>query len=272
MPYRHAHWYLLALFPPLVLAFWPTYFAIFSSSSAVLHAHAAAGTVWIAILAAQSWLIRHGWRYVHRQTGIASLAVFPFFMATSAAVVVLMAQDFASQSSPFGVTYEPRLGLGSIILVSGFAYCYWQGLRWRRKVHQHSRYVLATVLFLLPPIFSRLSRFVPFLEVQGPQDRWKFAIVIQIANGLVAAAAFFLAWRAGKHGRPFVDAGAVSVLVLILVPTLGVAVWWGHFYAQLASIPVPAATLAGGIAGTVIAYSGWIAGKRTTPQVETVPA
>ena len=268
MPYRHAHWYLLALFPLLGLAFWPTYFAVFSSSSAALHAHAAAGTVWIAILAAQSWLIHHGWRDVHRQTGIASLAIFPFFMATSAAVVILMAQDFVSQSSPFGVAYDPRLGLGSVILVTGFAYCYWQGLRWRRKVHPHSRYMLSTVLFLLPPIVVRLFRFLPFLAIRGPQDLWKFALNIQIANALVATFAFFLGWRAGKHGRPFLDAGAVSVLVFVLVPTLGVMPAWGHLFGQLASIPLPTAAFAGGGAGIIIAYAGWIAGKRTTTCME----
>ncbi|HZC37754.1 MAG TPA: hypothetical protein VE221_03660, partial [Sphingomicrobium sp.] len=170
MPYRHAHWYLLALFPLVALAFWPTYFAIFSSTPAALHAHAAVGTAWIAILAAQSWMIHHGSRDVHRQTGIASLAVFPLFVAASAAVSVLMAQQFVSQPSPFDVAYDPPLGLGGIGLVIGFAYCYWQALRWRHKVHPHSRYMLSTVIFLLPPIFSRLTPFVPVLDIRGPQD------------------------------------------------------------------------------------------------------
>ena len=271
MPYRHAHWYLLALFPPLVLAFWPTYFAVFSASSAVLHAHAAAGTAWIGILAVQSWLIHHSWRDIHRQLGIASLAAFPFFMATSMGVIVLMAQDFVSQSSPFGVAYDPRLGLGSIILVTGFAYCYWQGLRWRRKVHPHSRYMLSTVLFLFPPIVVRLFRFVPFLAISGPQDLGKFALNIQIANALVAAFAFFLAWRAGKHGRPLLEVGGVSVMVFILVPTLGVTPSWSHLFGHLASVPLPAAAFAGGVAGMIIAYSGWIAGKRPTQRGEMIP-
>lgn len=272
MPYRHAHWYLLALFPLVGLAFWPTYFAIFLTSPAALHAHAAVGTLWITILAIQSWLIHHGQRNVHRQTGIASLTIFPLFVAASAAVVVLMAQEFVGRLSPVSVTYGPRLGLGSAGLVIGFVYCYWQGLRQRRKVHPHSRYMLATVLFLLSPIFVRLCRYVPLLSIQGPQDFWKLALNIQLANILVAAFAFILAWRAGKHGRPFAEAGAVILANDILLQTVGVTPSWDRLFAHLGSVPMPFAALAGGVAGTMIAYTGWSVGKRPTPRAEIVPA
>jgi hypothetical protein len=272
MPYRHAHWYLLALFPLVGLAFWPTYFAIFSISPAALHAHAAVGTLWIAILAGQSWLIHHGQRDIHRQTGVASLTIFPLFVAASAAVVVLMAQEFVSRSSPVSVTYGPRLGLGSAGLVIGFAYCYWQGLRQRRKVHPHSRYMLATVLFLLSPIFVRLFRYVPFLAIQGPQDFWKLALNIQLANILVAAIAFILAWRAGKRGRPFAEAGAVVLVNDILLQTVGVMPPWQRIFADLASVPLASAAFAAGVAGVIIAYSGWLAGKRPTPSLGMSPA
>jgi hypothetical protein len=262
MPYRHAHWYLLVLFPLVVLAFWPGYFSIFSTSSAPLHAHAAAGTLWIGILASQAWLIHRGGRDIHRQLGMASLAAFAFFMAASGAVLVLMAQQFASQVSPFAVAYDPRLGLGSIVLVTGFAYCYWQALRWRRKVHPHSRYMLATVMFLLPPITVRLFRFVPLLQVRGPQDLGKFALDIEVGNALVAAIVFFLAWRSGKHGRPFLEAGGIIVLNLILLPTVGVIRSWGHLFAYLASVPLSIAAFSAGAVGAIIAYSGWIGGKK----------
>ena len=273
MPNRYAHWYLLALFPLVGVAFWPGYFAIFSTTPVALHAHAAAGTLWIGILAVQSWLIHQAHREIHRQVGITSLAVFPFFVAASAAVSVLMAQQFVSRSSPFDVAYDPRLGLGSIGLVTGFAYCYWQALRWRRKVHPHSRYMLSTVLFLLPPIFERLYRFVPFLQVvRGPQDFWKFALDIQIANAIAAAIAIYLAWRSGKHGRPFVEAGAVIVINDVLLQAVGTTTSWRDLYAHLASVPLPAAAFAGGVVGIVITYSGWIAGKRPTPSAGVMPA
>jgi hypothetical protein len=272
MPYRHAHWYLLPLFPLVGVAFWPAYFSIFSTARAPLHAHAAAGTLWIAVLAAQSWLIHHDRRDIHRQVGITSLAAFPFFIATSAAVVVLMAQEFSSRSSPISAVYGPRLGLGSVVLVAGFAYCYWQGLRRRRKVHPHSRYMLSTALFLGPPIVVRLFRFVPYLQVRGPKEMGRFALDIQLGNGLVAAIALFLAWRASKHGRPFLEAAAIVALNLVLLPTVGMLSSWVQLFAHLSDIPLAVAATGGGIAGIIIAYSGWIAGKQQTPTAGALPA
>lgn len=272
MPYRHAHWYLLALFPLLGLGFWPGYFSVFSTSSAPLHAHAAAGTLWIGMLAGQTWLIQNGRSDVHRQVGIASLGIFPFFLAASAAVSVLMAQQFATSLSPFDRACDPPLGLGSIVLVAGFAYCYWQGLRWRHKVHPHSRYMLSTVVFLLPPIFVRLCRFIPGLQIRGAQDLWKFGVDIQLGNALAAAIVFYLAWHIRKHGRPFIEAGALIVMNMILVQTVGVTTSWHHFYAHLANVPLPAFAFATGVAGTVIAYFGWLAGRRPAPRAEIIAA
>jgi hypothetical protein len=272
MPYRHAYWYLLMLFPLLGLAFWPGYFSIISTSPAALHAHAAAGTLWVAILAGQSWLIHHEARDIHRQVGVASLAAFPFFMASGAGVSVLMAQQFASKLSRFDVMFDPRLGLGSMGLLAGFAYCYCQGLRQRRKVHPHSRYMLSTAMFLLPPIFARLCRYLPALQIGGPQDLWKFAANIQIANGLTAAIAFLLAWRAGKHGRPFAEAGAVVVVNYILVETVGVTPLWQHYFSELANVPLPVGAFAVGTVGVIIVYWGWLSGKRPTSRVQMIPA
>jgi hypothetical protein len=272
MPYRNAHWYLLTSFPLVGLAFWPTYFSVFSTSAFPLHAHAAVGTVWIAILTIQSWTIHHGNRDTHRQTGIVSLMVFPLFVAASAAVVVLMAQEFANKLSPVSVIYGPRLGLGSLILVTGFAYCYWQALRQRRKVHPHSRYMLSTIMFLLPPIVVRLFRLVPALDIHDPQEIWKLGFNIQLANIIVALFAFILAWRSGKHGRPFFEAGAVTTMNVVLIPTIGVMRSWDRLFAYLASVPLPIAAFAAGVVGIVIAYFGWIAGKRPTRDLGMIPA
>jgi hypothetical protein len=272
MPYRYAHWYLLTLFPLVGLAFWPGYFSIFSASPLALHAHAAAGTLWLAILAAQSWMIHNDARDIHRLVGAASLAAFPFFLATGAVVSVLMAQQFANNLSPFDVMYDPRLGFGSIGFLIGFAYCYWQGLRKRPKVHSHSRYMLATAIFLLPPIFARLCRYVPSLHIGGASDLWKFALNIQIANALTAVIAFCLAWRAGKHGRPFLEAGVVIVMTDILLQTVGVLPLWQHLFTVLARVPLPVAAAIAGAAGIIIAYGGWVSGRRPTSQVRIAPA
>jgi hypothetical protein len=37
MPYRHAHWYLLAVFPLAGLAFWKSYLAQFSAATLAVY-------------------------------------------------------------------------------------------------------------------------------------------------------------------------------------------------------------------------------------------
>ena len=117
MPYRHMHFYLLGLIALTALAFWPNYFSVLPGASRSVHIHGATASLWIVLLAAQSWTIHHdrtGW---HRATGIASLALFPLFFAGSVLIVHVMALKFASGDvfdSQFGARFAadvPRVAL-----------------------------------------------------------------------------------------------------------------------------------------------------------------
>jgi hypothetical protein len=271
MPYRRAYWYLLALLPLTVLAFWKSYVSKFAMAPFAFHAHGLAGTLWIVLLIAQTWTIHHDQPNIHRQTGLASLVLFPLWMTAGGSISTLMAQKFASHASPLGAIYNPRLALADAAWVGGFAYCYYQALRQRRKVHPHSRYMLSTVLFLLPPIFGRLTRFVPPLRISGPPEFWKFGVDIQLATIATAAIAFYLAWRDPKHGRPFVETGALILLAAVLFQTVGGLASWQQLYSRVAVLPSATLPIAACLAGVVIAYAGWIAGKRPTPWVGIVP-
>src|SRR3990170_1325258 len=167
MPYRHAHWYLLALFPLATLAFWQSYLSQFATASGEFHAHGMTATLWLVLLVVQSLTIGRDQRQVHRTVGTASLVLFPLFLMGGTGIFFGMADRFIA-GSPFHAMYAPNLVWLDVVGVSGFAYFYYQALRQRRKVHPHSRYMLATVIFLLPPIFGRLSA-IP-LGVTGPED------------------------------------------------------------------------------------------------------
>ena len=96
MPYRHAHFYLLLLFPLAALAFWPNYFSIVRSAPFALHAHGVTAASWIALLAFQSWSIHRRRNALHRATGLAGLALFPFFVAGGLLVIQTMAAKVAA--------------------------------------------------------------------------------------------------------------------------------------------------------------------------------
>ena len=270
MPYRHAHWWILSLFPLAALAFWPQYISTFGSAPLEMHAHGITAALWLALLALQSWSIHHDNLALHRLSGRSSLILFPLFMAGGAGIFLGMADRYVA-GSPFHAMYAPRLAWLDIVGVAGFAFCYFQALRWRRKAQVHSRYMLSTIFFLMPPIFGRLSG-IP-LGVRGPADFAKLEYGFQAANLLAAGIAIWLAFRPGKHGRPFLHAAGFILLSAILFQTIGAWLSWERLVANAADWPKAPLIFAAAIAGVAIAWAGWVAGKRPAPpQVEPVPA
>ena len=259
MPHRHAHWYVLALFPLAAVAFWPSYLSQFTKASAEFHTHGITATLWLMLLAAQSWTIHHGKRQAHRSLGAASLALFPLFLIGGAGIFFGMAERFVA-GSPFHVMYAPRLAWLDFVGVAGFAYFYFEALRQRRKVHVHARYLLATTIFLLPPIFGRLMA-IP-LGVRGPEDFAKLGTGFQIANFAIAGLCFWLAWRSGRHGRPWVLAGVLTIAAALLYQVIGGMAAWRALYPHFASLPTAPFTIVAGIAGIAVAWAGWVAGRR----------
>lgn len=260
MPYRHAHWYVLSLFPLAALAFWPSYLSQFRTSSWEFHAHGLTASAWLMLLAVQSWTIQRGQRAVHRSMGITSLALFPLFLAGGMAIFFGMADRFVA-GSPFHAMYAPRLAWLDVVGVGGLAYFYYEALRQRRKVHAHSGYLLATTIFLLPPIFGRLTA-IP-LGVQGPADFGKLGLGFQIANLLVAGIAFWIALRRGRHGRPFALAGILTIVAALLFQTVGGMAAWESLYARVAELPSAPFVVAAGLGGVAIGVAGWVAGRRS---------
>lgn len=268
MPFRHAHWYLLALFPLAALAFWPSYLSQVRTAAAEFHMHGITATLWLFLLVIQSWTIRNDRRPLHRTIGLASLALFPLFLMGGTGIFFGMAQRYV-EGAPFQAMYAPRLAWLDFVGVGGFAYFFYEALRQRRKVHLHSGYMLATVIFLLPPILGRLTA-IP-LGVTGPADFAKLAAGLNAANVLTAVIAFVIAYRRGKYGRPFWLAGILILISAVLFQTVGNMPAWERFYAGVATWPRAPFALAAGLAGVLIGYAGWIAGKRPMP-TDALPA
>ena len=270
MPYRRAHWWILALFPLAGLAFWPSYVSTSTSASFEFHAHGITAALWLALLALQSWSIHNDNMALHRLSGRSSLALFPLFMAGGAGIFLGMAQRYVA-GSPFHAMYAPRLAWLDIVAVSGFAFCYFQALKWRRKAQVHSRYMLSTALFLLPPIFGRLSA-IP-LGVQGPQDFPKLEYGFQAANLMAAGIGLWLAFRPSKHGKPFLQAVGIILLSAFLFQTIGTWPAWEGIVASAALLPTLPLTFSAAIAGAAIGWAGWTAGKRpASAGPDAVPA
>ena len=257
MPHRHAHYYLLALFPVIALAFWPAYFSRLGAAPLALHFHGVTAFLWILLLAGQSWTMHHRERALHRTMGKASFVLFPLFLAGGLLVIQSMSRTTSLGVSPFYNLYGSGLAVHDVISSIAIAAFYFQAMKWRWKVNQHARYMLATILFLLGPIFARVLPILPPLAMSGPADLHRFESSYHLANMIAVVIAVFLAWRSGRHGRPYAFAAIICAGQSLAFATLPWFSSWQTLFVGIGS--AHAALLAGlGIAlGAAVAWLGW---------------
>ena len=262
MPYRHAHWWILSLFPLAALAFWPNYLSVLSTSPPSLHFHGITASLWLALLAMQSWSIHHGKRAFHKTNGLVSLALFPLFLAGGATIFVGMAQRYVTAATPFSAIWPPHLAWLDFVAIGGMAYFYFQALKHRRKVGPHSSWLLATAIFLLPPILGRLAPIPMGLDFSDPGVFAKMGPSFHLGNAAAALISFVIAWRAGRNGRPFALAGLLTVLSSLLFEFPGGTAAWKSLYVHAAAIPTLPMAVAAALGGAAVGWAGWNAGKR----------
>jgi hypothetical protein len=262
MPFRHAHWWILALFPIAALAFWFSYLSVLSTSPASYHLHGITASLWLILLAIQSWSIHHGRRGFHRTNGLVSLALFPLFLAGGATIFVGMAQRYVAAATPFHAIWPPNLAWLDFVAIGGMAFFYFQALKYRRFVGKHSSYLLATAIFLMPPIFGRLAPLPLGIDLSNPDNFAQMGPSFHAGNLLSAVIAFIIAWRAGRNGKPFVIAGLLIVISSLLFEVPGGTAGWKSLYVHAAAIPTVPLAIAAALAGAAVGWAGWTAGKR----------
>jgi len=273
MPYRHAHWWILALFPFAAFAFWPSYLSVMSDSPPSFHLHGITASLWLVLLAIQSWSIHHGHRAFHKTNGLISFALFPLFLAGGATIFVGMAERYVAAASPFHAIWPPNLAWLDFVAIGGMAFFYFQALKYRRFVGKHSSYLLATAIFLLPPIFGRIAPLPMGLDMTQPESFAQMGPSFHAGNLLSALIAFAIAASNRRNGRPFVIAGLLTMLGSILFEVPGGTGWWKSIYVHAAAIPVWPMALAAALGGATVGWAGWVAGKRpAAPTPDALPA
>ena len=264
MPFRHAHWLVLALVGLAVYAFWPSYVSNLPAATAGMHVHGLTAFVWLLLLAAQSGLIHTRQRRAHRILGVASLAVFPFLLAGMGFLEVAMARTYVEGASDWHIAYAARFGAADIVAVLGMAWFYFMALRERARVRLHAGYMLATIVFLVGTILNRsLSDIVGLFA--GPDLEVSSAIAVPVANILLLCLLLALRHFAAVETRVIRDVAILVVLQLLFWETIGRWSVWEQAYTALAradSFLIGSTHLAVGI---LAAVAGWRLGIRRPP-------
>lgn len=263
MPYPRAHYYVLGVIAVIALGFWPSYFAPFASVPWQFHAHGVAASIWVVMVAAQSWTAHHGRLPLHRAVGKSSLLLFPFLIAGLSAIIDFTAKTMAAGPDPVRTMFGGSFLVGLALAIAAYVTVYYRALKFRRKVWVHSGYMLTTPLILFESPFGRiLNGFMPGLAIRGPDDLHLImpAILWSMALELAVVAALWLRFR--ERANPFLVAGGFIALQMLTMGLLANSALLDPLLATMAAVPSGAIVGAGFALGALTSWAGWQAGKR----------
>lgn len=257
MPYTKAHYFMLLLLPVTALAFWPSYFGILPDAPLVHHLHGITGTLWILLIAAQSFAVQTRKLRLHRTMGKLVFFLAPAMVAAFAMVTWLGAQKSVS-GHPFYAMFGHPLLTGDALLTFATPWLVYLALRHRSNMHLHGALMISTVFALLPPILARvINNYVPGMIIEGPDTLYLFgySLYISLALTLVLAMALYFRYRA--HGWPWLLAAGITALLWILFETVGRTDAWTDVVEGIAALPPIAVFVAGLLLGLAACVGGW---------------
>jgi hypothetical protein len=271
MPYPRAHYYVLIVMAVIVAGFWPSYFAVWGSVPWQFHAHGVAASIWVMMVAAQSWTAHRGRLPLHRAVGKSSLLLFPFLIGGLAAIIDLTAKGFVAGDNPVRMMFGGSFLIGLALAIGAYVTVYYRALKYRRKVWLHSGYMLTTPLILFESPFGRLlNGFMPGLAIRGPGDLHLImpAILWSMAIELAVIAAIWLKYR--ERANPFLIAAGFIVAQMLTMGLMTESALLRSLLVMIGHLPSAAVVLAGCAIGALTSWAGWQAGRR--PVLPVSPA
>lgn len=219
--------------------------------------------LWILLLAAQSWSIHNKHFAWHRQLGTFSLALFPVFMTGFFLVFQTESQKILAGDDPYAQIIGVGIGSITAIAIITIGYLYYAGLRNRKNIQLHARYLLAIPFLFAESVFGRVfNNFVPGLTVNAIEDVALIYWAFHLSEFLAIAIAMFLYMRERRYGRPFLIVSIAMVLQSAALEWLDQVAWWRDIFLAVANIPVVITVSAGIVVGALISWLGWTAPHR----------
>lgn len=263
MPYPRAHFYVLLVIAVTIAGFWESYFSTFGEGPWQFHAHGIAASIWVLLVATQSWTAHRRQFAWHAAAGKASLLLFPFLIGGLAAIIDLTAKGYVAGEGATRTLLGGSFLLGLLVAVAAYLLLYYRALKYRRKVWLHAGYMLATPLILWESPFSRLLiGFVPGLGIAGPEDFGNIIASILWANGTALAFCLIVRWRVGERANPFLVAACFIAAQMVVMSLLGDLAIVRSSLGLLGQVPSALVVATGFLAGALISWAGWQAGKR----------
>ncbi|SEC09408.1 hypothetical protein [Terriglobus roseus] len=216
--YPHAHWYFLLAIATTWLGFAQSYFVVIRTQPLLHHIHGALMGGWIALLIVQPILYQRGKMRLHRTLGrwgafalVPAIMVVGFLMMRSALI--------ATAIPPFLIDHLLFLDFTALLLLPTYVGL---AIYYGRNIDLHARYIVSTVLLLLPPAIVRAMPILPIF-------RKSFHADINMGVGLMSLILVVLLIddaRRGKVRAPYMVALVANTAVGVAANYAKDWAWW----------------------------------------------
>ncbi len=262
MPYSKAHYYLISILFISFFAFWDSYFSRLTDAPLAHHLHGITASLWIVLMAAQSWLIHHQKVKAHRSFGLLLFILVPMMSAAFGGVILNGSLKSVAQH-PFYMEVGKSLLTADVLLLFTTALQVYLALKFRRNIRVHSALMFGTTIGLLPPILSRLtSKYIPGLKIEGMDTLYRFEYSLQVTVVFSVLASLFLYNRYRKDGWPWMLAAAIAAMMYVSHATIGQTEMWHNAVHAMANISAWYFYGIGFLIGLGACCFGWVAGKK----------
>ena len=202
--YPYAQWYFLAAMATTWLGFARSYFAVVRTEPLLHHIHGALMGGWIGLLIVQPLLYQRGHIRLHRTLG--RWGVYVWVPAMVVCGVLMDRRMLRTHNAPpFIIDQLAFLDLVSLVL---FPTLIGLSIVYARNLQLHARYIVCTVLLLLPPALARALFFVPSMQ--------SFRTNVNVGFGLVVGVLLLLVADDQRRGRVWVPYPLMAALLVIL--------------------------------------------------------
>lgn len=228
--FRNAYYWFCLLFAVSVLGFWRSYFSQFGQGTVHVthHAHAISMLLWVAMLIAQSWLVRTKRNPLHRTIGKVSFLLAPMIVASA---VWVNFHFIDGREAPYADGLISIYWFGFFLAIA-FGVLYTLAIVNRRRVQLHARYMVATSLvFIVPGLGRALNNYVEPVIGWAPSFFQVTLVPLMIGLWLLA-----LDWRREQALTPFLVFNGLwiaNLVMWLLSPKMEI---WHHIAAWSAGV------------------------------------
>jgi hypothetical protein len=149
-------WGLIAAFAIMVAGFWPSFFSNPAQNDLLHTVHGTLAAGWMLILILQAWLMATGRVRIHHWIGRLSIVWVIALLVTAVKIVLFSLSATGDRALP--MPWRPILALidlPSLVLFTGlYASAIW--CAFKRKVDDHYRLMISTVIVVIVPALGRL--------------------------------------------------------------------------------------------------------------------